>query len=44
MYMYMWMDSDAIIKKQDISIDSIVNSYNSDIFIAIVIMFKIFNY
>jgi hypothetical protein len=29
----LWLDSDTIIKKMDISIDSIVNKYSSDIFV-----------
>ena len=38
-----WLDSDTIIKKYDISFDSIVNSFSSDIFVTIDGMTSVYN-
>jgi hypothetical protein len=38
-----WLDSDTIIKKYDISFNSIVNSYSSDIFVTIDGMSSVYN-
>jgi hypothetical protein len=39
----MWMDSDSVIKNNNISLDSIVNKYSSDIFVTFDNKYSVFN-